>query len=255
MTARKKTSAPLRASGRELLETLVDEALGAAKTAKKSNKSLTGDNFYAEKMAQLRADATNAFRDLSMKSPGDVTAVAELIQEVFGPTTKLDRRRELARELLFSLRTTWRDPSTAQSSGDPIFPLGLLEQANRGYLVVIGRQVNACFTDSRYDACAVMMRRLLEIAIIEAFEGKRIPQAIKDGNGEYLHLTDLVGKALGEAKWTLSRNAKKYLPQLRDLGHLSAHGRYFTAQTSDIERVRQGFRVVIEEFLRIADLL
>ncbi len=255
MTAREKTAAPLRASGRELLEGLVQEALDVAKKAKKSKKSLSGDNFYAEKLAQFRADATNAFKDLTMKSPGDVAAVAELIQEVFGPKTKPDRRKELARELLFSLRTTWRDQAASLTSGDPIFPLGLLEQANRGYLVVIGRQANACFSDARYDACAVMMRRLLEIAIIEAFEGQQMAQSIKDRSGEYLHLTDLVGKALGEPKWMLSRNTKKYLPKLRDLGHLSAHGRYFTAQESDIESVRQGFRVVIEEFLRIADLL
>jgi hypothetical protein len=53
----------------------------------------------------------------------------------------------------------------------------------------------------------------------------------------------------------LSRNAKKALPGLRDLGYMSAHGRFFTAQKADLEAVQPGCRIVIEEFLHHAALL
>jgi hypothetical protein len=138
---------------------------------------------------------------------------------------------------------------------EDLFPLAILVQANRGYLATVGRQMNGCYTKGWYDACAVMMRRLIEISIIEAFEQKGIAQKIKGRDGNYLQLTDLVARALAEPTLPLSRNAKKYLPQLRDVGHMSAHGRYFLARREDIERVQQGCRVVVEEFLHHASLL
>ena len=115
--------------------------------------------------------------------------------------------------------------------------------------------MNGCFSKGWYDASAVMMRRLLEICIIEAFEARGVAEKIKDNGGHYLQLSALVSKALAEPAWTLSRNTRRYLPKLRDLGHMSAHGRYYHATRDDIEAVRQPGRVVIEEFLHHAGLL
>ena len=131
----------------------------------------------------------------------------------------------------------------------------LLAQTQRGYLTAIGRQMNESFRTGYYDASAVMMRRLLEVSIVEAFEARGIEANIKGGDGNYLHLTDMVKQAIAEPSWNLSRHTKKFLPQLRDVGHLSAHGRYFTAQDSDILKVQPGIRIVVEEFLRLANLL
>ncbi len=133
--------------------------------------------------------------------------------------------------------------------------MAILVQAGRGYLVTVGRQMNGSFRSGWFDACAVMMRRLLEIAIIEAFEAKGLASKITSNDGNYLQLSDLISAATGETSLRLSRNAKKYLPQLRDLGHQSAHGRYYHARREDIERIQPGCRVVIEEFLHHANLL
>ncbi len=239
------------------MEAAVQQALDIIRKAKRNRKSLTSDNFYANKLAELRADATNAFRDLSAKPAGDVTAMAELIQSVFSPDTGQTARVAAARELIFALRTTWYTPQVGATTreAEALFPVGILAQAKRGYLMTIGRQINGCFAAGWYDACAVMMRRLVEVAIIEAFEHKGRANRIKGQNGNYLQLTELVGLALGEPSWSLSRNTRKYLPQLRDVGHMSAHGRYYHAQRDDIENVRQGCRVVVEEFLHHAGLL
>jgi hypothetical protein len=131
----------------------------------------------------------------------------------------------------------------------------LLAQTKRGYLTAIGRQMNECFRAGHFDACAVMMRRLLEVSIIEAFEAHDIASKIKSQDGNYLHLTEMVQKSLFEISWNLSKNTKKFLPQLRDLGHLSAHGRYYAAQDSDISKAQQGIRIVVEEFLHLASLI
>ncbi|MBI3563290.1 MAG: DUF4145 domain-containing protein [Gammaproteobacteria bacterium] len=239
------------------LEQAVQRALDIAKKARKHRQKLNSDNFYANKLAELRVNAVNAFRDLSTQSAGDVSAMAEMIEVVFSPNADVKKKAEVARELVFSLRTTWREHErpVAQTEQGALFPLNLLSQTKRGYLIVIGRQMNGCFGVGWYDGCAVMMRRLMEIVLIEAFEKKNLSEKIKDKNGNYLQLTDLIGVTLNESSFALSRNTKSALPQLRDIGHASAHGRYFTAQKSDIEKIRHGCRVVVEEFLHHAGML
>jgi len=115
--------------------------------------------------------------------------------------------------------------------------------------------MNGCFSQGWYDASAVMMRKLLEIALSEAFEAKGIAAKIKDAGGDYVQLSDLITRSLNEGGWTLSRNCKKALPLLRDAGHSSAHGRYYHARREDIEGLRPGCRIVVEEFLHHAGLL
>jgi len=77
-------------------------------------------------------------------------------------------------------------------------------------MVAIGRQMNGSYASEWYDACAVMMRRLLEAAIIEAFEAKKIDSKIKDTNGDFFQLTALISAALAETAWNLSRNVKSF---------------------------------------------
>jgi len=56
----------------------------------------------------------------------------------------------------------------APSDSYPILPYILFENT-RGYLEKINHQINACYRNTCYDACAVMIRRLTEILIIEVF--------------------------------------------------------------------------------------
>lgn len=240
------------------LEAAVQQVLAMARKARKHKVNLRGDNFYANKLLSLRASATNAFSDLTSQSAGDTTAMAELIDAVFSPSATREGRTDASRELLLALKTTWRNvgATVPAATGEPLFPPTILSTAGRGYLVGIGRQMNGAYASGWYDACFVMMRRLVEIAIIEAFESKNIAAKIKGADGNYLQLSGLIDRALAE-QWLrpLSRNARTALPELRDVGHMSAHGRFFTAHREDVDRARGGCRVVVEEFLHHAGLL
>jgi hypothetical protein len=239
----------------ERLEQLVETALSVARTAKRNRANLAGLNFYADKLAKLRTDATVAFRELADPSLGDISAVAEMMQLAFAPDVEIKRRASVTRELVHELRTRkWRS-APAENVADSIFPLSLLAKTKRGYLMTIGRQMNGCFESGWYDACAVMMRRLLETAVIEAFEAKQLDGRIKTQQGDFFQLTQLITVALSETAWNLSRNAKQALPHLRDIGHISAHSRRFTAQKGDIEKVQPHCRIAVEEFLHLAGLL
>ncbi len=239
------------------LARLMLEALNVAKTARKHRQSLKGVNYYANKMASLRADATIAFGRLSGKSIGDTSALAELMQQVFSVDASAKDRAQAARDLQFALKTTWADASTDQSRLEEagVFPLVTLNRTGRGYLISVGKQVNGCYASSWYDSCAVMMRRLLESAIIEAFEAKKIDAKIKDAKGDFLQLTALINAALAETTWNLPRNVRKELPNLRDLGHRSAHNRYYLATKPDVDKLTSAFRETVEAFLHLANLL
>lgn len=237
------------------LAELAEEALKVAKKARKHRKSLNGDNFYANKLAQLRAEATIAFSEMAEHSAGDTSALAELIETSFSASVDQKKRVEAKRELRHALLTKWRQAKGIAKPGNELFPLALATKTARGYIITIVNQMNGCRREGWSDASAVMMRRLVEIAIIEAFENKGIAAKIQDANGDYLQLTALVNIALAEPTWRLSKPAKKALPKLKDLGHLSAHGRRFTAQAADIDKNEDGVRVVVEEFLHLAGLL
>jgi hypothetical protein len=240
------------------LERAAHDALDVARKARRNNKSLRGDNFYGNKLLELSAAATNAFRELAIESAGDTAALAELMERVFAPETAPSDRLQASRELTLGLRTTWKQAADTAQPGPPpgtLFPLTILAATKRGYLMSIGRQMNGCHEAGWFDACAVMMRRLIELAIIEAFEGKGVANKAQDAQGNFFQLTDLINAALAEPALRLSRNARQALPRLRNVGHRTAHGRYFNAHSEDIEQVRDGCRVVVEEFLHHAGLL
>jgi hypothetical protein len=131
-------------------------------------------------------------------------ALAELMQRVFSTDALPKDRAQAGRDLRFALKTTWAhvpaDQTHLEESG--VFPLVTLNKTKRGYLVSIGKQANGCYKAGWYDGCAVMMRRLLETSIIEAFEAKKIETRIKDTQGDFFQLTGLVNAALAETSYS-----------------------------------------------------
>ena len=129
--------------------------------------------------------------------------------------------------------------------GQPVVSF-VLVSGTRGYLERIAHQVNGTYSNGWYDACAVMLRRLIETLIIEAFENYEIAQNIKNQNGDFLYLSDLISIALSESSWNLSRNARQALPKLKDIGDKSAHSRRFNAIRNDIDKLNAEIRVVVQ---------
>lgn len=129
-----------------------------------------------------------------------------------------------------------------------------LVRGTRGYIEKIVYQINGCYEHGWFDACAVMIRRLLETLIIEVFEHHNKASAIQNTQGDFLYLRDLVAKTLTEKSWNLGRNTKGALPRLKDIGDKSAHSRRFLAQRADIQAIIPDLRVVVQEMLFLAKL-
>ena len=106
------------------------------------------------------------------------------------------------------------------------------------------QEANRCYDEGLPNACAAMIRRLIESLIIEAFEGAGKADKIKQ-DGEYKELKALIGHAIAELN--LTKNTKNTLPNLKFFGDLSVHARRNLVHTSDLNRLFPDIRRSLEE--------
>jgi hypothetical protein len=148
----------------------------------------------------------------------------------------------------------WLPPDEGiPSRAEPVLAFSLV-RGTRSYIERVVHQINTTYADACYDSCAVMLRRLIETLIIEAYEGHGIATQIQNANGDFLHLAELVSRTLGDTTWNLGRIAKAALPKLKDVGDRSAHDRRFNAHRSDIDKLIPDIRIVVQELTRLAGL-
>lgn len=127
-------------------------------------------------------------------------------------------------------------------------------RGTRGYIEKITNQANGAYEMGWYDACAVMIRRLIETLIIESFEKANIADKIKNDKGDFFYLKELINLLLNEPTWNLGRNCRQALPRLKDIGDKSAHSRRFNAQRGDIDPLLSDVRDVVQELIYLAGL-
>lgn len=147
----------------------------------------------------------------------------------------------------------WLPPAEGIEAKSQAMVYTPLVKGTRSYIEKVANQINGCYENGWFDACAVMIRRLLETLIIETFEHRNIESKIKK-NGDYMFLRDMINVTLAETSLNLGRNTKTALPKLKDIGDKSAHSRRFIAIRQDIDDIKAELRVVIQELLIVAGL-
>lgn len=124
----------------------------------------------------------------------------------------------------------------------------------RGFLDKLIKQVNSCYYNNCYDACAILMRRVFEISLILAYEHQEVQDQIKDLNGDYVMLEKIVANAIKNKTLHISRSRKEY-DTIRELGNFAAHKIHFNTRKNDIDNIKQTYRVCLEELFYIAGLI
>lgn len=140
-----------------------------------------------------------------------------------------------------------------RASGQRVLPMSVV-RGTRGYIERVANQANGAYEKGWYDACAVMLRRLLETLIIEAFEHHNSATKIKNAAGDFLYLRDLIDRCVQEPGWNLSRNCKQAMPRLKDVGDKSAHSRRYNAHRGDLDPLLADIRSVVQELVYLAGL-
>ena len=125
----------------------------------------------------------------------------------------------------------------------------------RGYLEKVCVQLNGCHKFGFLDAASVMMRRVVETLIIEAYEHLKRENEVKGSDGNYFMLGELVAAAVGPNGLSLGRETKSTLLEIKQLGDRSAHNRRYNAVKPDLEgNTRSGFRIAVDELINMASL-
>lgn len=135
---------------------------------------------------------------------------------------------------------------------EELLPMDILDTAPY-YIKLTAKQMNQCFECCLYDAVLVMMRKLIETLIIECFERYGIDGNIKDNNGQFFFLSDLIPRFVVSDKWNVSRNLEVYIKKVKKYGDLSAHNRRFLARKSDMNDFKFELRQAVQEIIMIID--
>jgi hypothetical protein len=138
-------------------------------------------------------------------------------------------------------------------SSEQVLPMDVV-RGTRGYLVNAITQANGNYEHGWYEACSVMTRKFVEILIIEVYEKYKKEADIQDANGDYFMLSRLIDKLMADTAWHLSRNTKKGLSPIKELGDKGAHARRFIATKADVNKLIPGLRDVADELLHLAGL-
>jgi hypothetical protein len=140
-----------------------------------------------------------------------------------------------------------------QPSTTDVLPAVVVEDT-RGYIEDVVVQCNGCYERRWFDACAVMIRKLVEILIIAVYEQESRQTQIKGGDGNFLMLSGLIDRLLADTSFHLGRETKAGLPRIKELGDRAAHNRYFVASKADVDKVIGDLRVIVPELLHRAAL-
>jgi hypothetical protein len=147
----------------------------------------------------------------------------------------------------------WLPPADGlRSSMEKVLAMSLVK-GTKVYIESVVNQINSAYETACYDACAVMIRRLVETLIIEAFEHNDIADTIKTPAGDFFYLRELITYTLNEKKWNLGRNTRQALPKLKNIGDLSAHSRRHLAHRSDIDNIIPDLRIAAQELIHLAN--
>ncbi|MDB5491918.1 MAG: hypothetical protein JWO78_1767 [Micavibrio sp.] len=133
-----------------------------------------------------------------------------------------------------------------------LLPKELYAEVNRKYVRHIADQANWAYEANAFDACAVMMRRLLELLLIHTFKNKTLEASIKKPDGHYIELDLIINQAVTNPAVGLTQGVVKELKALKDLGNLGAHDIVYLVQKSDIESRITVFRKVIAHLIDYA---
>jgi hypothetical protein len=135
---------------------------------------------------------------------------------------------------------------------DSLFPLSIFDHT-RKYLIRHAQEASICYRMGLYDPCLFLLRKIMEILIVELYESKYYEAEIKDHDGNYFQLSRLTSKLISDTRFKLSKLPKEQIPKVKDFADSSVHSRRFNAKKSDIDSIQADVRIIFEELVVLTD--
>lgn len=136
---------------------------------------------------------------------------------------------------------------------DSVVPLGDFENT-RKYLVEIVHQINGCYDVGYYASCAVMMRRLAEMLLLEVCIANGFENEVKDVAGNFVGLEAVISVSFSKRELHWNRNSRKDLEAIKKIGDTAAHDRFYVTRKPDVDDLKIGYRRLIGEMVTLSRL-
>lgn len=136
--------------------------------------------------------------------------------------------------------------------GDHVMPDEMVE-GTKPHIKKLAWQINGCYEYKFYDGCAVLMRRLVESLLIEAFVKAGHVDKIRQG-GEFMMLAGIIGVAKQGKYILLARGSDDILEAIKYMGDRAAHSRTYVSVKKDVLDVIPKFRTIVAELMHLAGI-
>lgn len=262
MASKKKIVNPSELPLVDQMDYFLLEAENTASQAKRNKKSLTGNTPNAERFHNARTQSMRAFKEIqTILSPVANDGLGRTLNDVekelsyfFDARTSIEDRRDLRRHIEMLAKSEIEPALKSINRIETEFiPIEIVDKS-RGYVANVARQANRCFQSDAYDACGVMVRRLLETLIIEVFEKKGIADKIKDPGGNFFMFSDLVSKLINTPETPVGRSTKKELPTIATVLNNCAHSRTFNISKTQLVQYQAFIIIAVQELMGLWDV-
>ncbi len=173
-----------------------------------------------------------------------------VIQEVDKIRVKPVKMDEMAVKYDKFLRA---EPPAAPVDQDNGFIPKAVWEGTRGHLEKVAVQINGCYQHGFYDAASMLLRKLVEMLLVECYKKAGNEAQIKNGD-RFKDLNVIITHAIDHCGLRLTPQAKPYLTKVREYGNLAAHNPLFTTHKADLDKEHIHVRVTIGELIELADL-
>ena len=198
------------------------------RTATELANDLHDEDFPKPNASRLNRDLTRSRLTIKGRRPGsfqiDVRRLSEL-EEKFGKFLKIKKVHVQ----------------------DSVIPNDWV-RGTRLYLESLVHQINGSYDYGFYDACATMIRRLMESLIIEIYIHCGRHHEIQN-DGVFLGLERLIAHVRADQKLTLGRNTPKTMTEVKQIGDTAAHDRVYITSKQDIDDMISKYRRMLQDLL------
>ena len=125
---------------------------------------------------------------------------------------------------------------------------------SKNYIIKVVTQINGCFHYGFFDACAVMIRRLIETMIIEIYEIRKRIDDLKDKDtNNFYQLEKLITTITQDNNINLTRGTKTLLKNAKFFGDTGAHHRKAFVNKQNLDDIRNELGTSLQEFVSLIE--
>jgi hypothetical protein len=145
--------------------------------------------------------------------------------------------------------TSAKQTQAEQPASNQFLPSEVFDKCPH-YIKNTVHQINGCWNHDYLEACAVMVRRLLQLLIVDLYKSRGWDKELRDGTTQDLiGLKGMVNRAKGDSRFGFDSRMGKWLDELKNLGDIAAHDHTIRLRKTDLVARKESLRYASERLL------